>query len=136
MIDLRRADGLLTEALAEHADGRTDAPGCYALDIATPEGGHETHARAWLDAGYETPPPYLDAIVDADRVLYVGRSANVRDRIADHLSGEVRKATLPSVYDVRGIYDVRWGENSDTAERQFADDLRHETGADTFVHTR
>lgn len=135
MIDLRDDDALLSEALAEHTDGSADRPGCYALSIATPDGGHETHARRWLVSGYPVPP-YLPQIVDVDEVVYVGRASSVRDRIEDHLRGDVRKASLPTVYAVRGIVAVRWGENTDHAERQFADDLQTELGARAYVHTR
>jgi len=134
-VDLRDDDALLSEALAPHADGSTDRPGCYALEIATPDGGHETHAREWLQH-YDSTPPYLDRLVDAARVVYVGRSADVRSRIEDHLRGDVRKATLPTVYAVRGIGSIRWGENTDHAEATFADDLRRELGEDVFVHSR
>jgi len=60
----------------------------------------------------------------------------VRDRIEDHLAGDVRTASLPSVYEVRGIVAVRWGRNTDHAEQVFADDLRAELGANAFVHSR
>jgi len=136
MIDLRNGDTLLSEALAAHTDESADRPGCYALSIATPQGGYETHARRWLDAGYESPPPYLGAIVDAAEVVYVGRAASVRDRLEDHLRGDKRRASLPSVYDVRGILAVRWGENTDHAERVFADDLAAELGPAAYVHSR
>ena len=138
MIDLCDDDALLSEALAQHvADGdSTDRPGCYALDIAVPDEGHEAHARRWLTAGYGTVPPYLPQIVDADRVVYVGRASSVRDRLEDHLGGGVREASLPSVYEPKGIYRVRWGENTDHAERVFADDIRAELGPTTYVHSR
>jgi len=138
MIDLRDDDGLLSEALAQHVPegGSADAEGCYALEIATPDAGHETHARRWADAGYETMPPFLDRLVDASRVLYVGRASSVRDRLEDHLAGDVRTASLPKVYEVRGIEGVRWGENTDHAERVFADDMRLQTLDDVYVHSR
>jgi len=135
MTDLRDDDVLLSEALAEHTDGSADAPGVYALEIATPDAGYETHARRWLEC-YESTPPYLGAIVDADRVIYVGRAASVRSRIEDHLAGEKRKATLPTVYEVRGIHGVRFGENTDHAEQRYADELSRQLGANVFVHTR
>jgi len=136
MIDLRDDSALLSEALAEHSDGPTDRPGCYALNIATPDANYQTHARRWVRAGYQSPPPYLATIVKADALVYVGRSGNVRGRIEDHLNTDKRQATLPTVYDVRSIRGVRWGDNSDHAERQYADELRRETDAATFVHTR
>jgi len=135
--DLRDDDDtLLSEALAEHTDDTADAPGCYALDIAVPDAGFETHARRWMRSGYESTPPYLSRIVDADAIVYVGRAASVRDRIEDHLAGDVRTASLPSVYDVRSILAVRWGTNTDHAEQVFADDLRAELGPNAFVHSR
>jgi len=136
-MDLRDDHALLSEALAPHvADGHSASePGVYALEIATPNAGHEEHSRLWLRR-YDRVPPYLDKIVDADHVVYVGRSANVRRRISEHVSGEVRRASLPSVYDVRDVYGLRLGANTDHAERMYADELRRETPPETFVHTR
>jgi len=137
-MDLRNANTLLSEVLAPHVpDGRSASePGVYALEIATPDAGLETHTRWWDVAGYEHTPPYLDELVEADHVLYIGRSTNVRSRIAEHLKSDVRKATLPTVYEVKDVHGVQWGTNSDHAERSYADDLRHETPPETFVHTR
>ena len=119
----------VTESLNAQADGRTDRPGVYALLIDTPDAGFETHARRWLAAGYETTPPYLDAIVDASQVVYVGAAKSVRDRLDDHLAGEVRKATLPSVYEIQDLDGVWWYDDADaafTAEQSIRDDIARE----------
>jgi len=137
-MDLQDENALLSEALAPHVPtaGSASDPGCYALNIETPAGGHETHARVWLESGYEETPPYLQQIADASRVIYVGRSSNVRQRIQEHLDGDTRKATLPSVYEVFGICGVQWGTNTDHAERSYADHFRESSRGDTYVHTR
>ena len=137
-VDLREDDTLLSEALAEHVpdDGHATDPGVYALDIAVPDEGHESHARRWLTSGYGTVPPFLPQLVACDKAVYVGRSSNVRARLEDHLEGRVRTASLPSVYEIRGIDSVEWGENSDTAERQYADELAVQYGPDVYVHSR
>lgn len=137
MVDLRDDDALLSEALAPHvpADRSPSDAGCYALAIAAPDAGYETHSRAWLEH-YDSVPPYLQQIVDARRVVYVGRSSNVRARLSEHLRGEVRQATIPTVYEIGGVVGVDWGENTDHAERSYADELRQELRGDTYVHTR
>jgi len=40
------------------------------------------------------------------------------------------------VYDMRGIVGVRWGANTDHAERMYADYLAARLGPETFVHSR
>ena len=105
----------VTESLNAQADGRTDRPGVYALRIDTPSGGVETHARRWLAAGYETTPPYLAAIVDASQVVYVGAATSVRDRLDDHLAGDVRQATLPTVYGIDDLDGVWWYDDKEAA---------------------
>jgi hypothetical protein len=137
-VDLRDDDALLSEALAPHvdADAESSDPGCYALAIAVPDEGHDEHARRWLEAGYGTVPPYLPQIVECEEVVYVGRSSNVRVRLEEHLAGRVRTASLPSVYDVKGIVGVRWGANDDHHERNYRDDLAAELGPNAYVHAR
>jgi predicted GIY-YIG superfamily endonuclease len=128
----------VTESLAKQADGRTDRPGVYALLIDTPDAGFETHARRWLAAGYETTPPYLPAIVDAERVVYVGAAKSVRDRLEDHLAGDVRKATLPTVYDITDLDGVWWYDDADAAfgaEQSIRDDIAREHPG-WYVHAR
>lgn len=128
----------VTESLNQQADGRTDRPGVYALLIDTPSGGFETHARRWLAAGYETTPPYLAAIVDAERVVYVGAAKSVRERLEDHLAGDVRKATLPSVYDIADLHGVWFYESTEvafTAEQEMRDYIAGEHPG-WFVHAR
>jgi len=68
--------------------------------------------------------------------VYVGRSSNVRRRLEDHVTGRARGATLPSVYATKGIVDVSFGENTDHAERVYADALQAELGGDAYVHSR
>jgi len=128
----------VTEALNQQADGPTDRPGVYALVIDTPDGGFEAHARAWLAAGYETTPPYLPAIVDASRTIYVGAARSVRDRLDDHLAGDVRQATLPTVYGIQTLDGVWWYDDPDAAfgaEQSIRDDIAAEHPG-WFVHAR
>ena len=128
----------VTESLNQQADGPTTRAGVYALLIDTPSGGFETHARRWLAAGYETTPPYLAAIVDTSRVIYVGAAKSVRDRVDDHLAGEVRKATLPSVYGIEDLDGVWWYDDKEAAfaaEQSIRDDIAAEHPG-WFVHAR
>lgn len=129
----------LTESLLQQAaDGRSpSSSGVYALDIDIPDAGFETHARLWLKH-YESTPPYLGAIVDSSKCVYVGAARSVRDRLEDHIAKDVRKATLPTVYGINGLHGVWWYDSKEEAfswEQSIRDELA-EDNPTWFVHTR
>jgi len=129
------------EAVAPHVtDGFVASdPGVYALEIGVPpKAGYETLSRDWLDY-YESTPPYLGRIVDADTTIYVGASKNVRDRIDEHREGKVRKATLPRIWGVTGVHTVWWYKDVSQAferENYHALELSKETPSSVYVHSR
>lgn len=129
------------EELAPHVTENHAAsdPGVYAVEIGVPENaGYETLSRDWLEQ-YESTPPYLSQLVDADTVVYVGASKSVRDRIEEHRKGKVRKASLPRIWGITDVVDVWWYTDKNRAferENYHALELAKETPADTYVHSR
>lgn len=95
-------------------------PGVYALLLSTPDTDDvETHARLWREEHEATPTVDDDGyspetIAAADRVVYVGAAANVRDRIEDHLSGKQVPA-IEEVYPVHSVWGVWWCDSVDEA---------------------
>jgi len=113
------------------------SPGVYALELSTPTGGHETYARRWLEY-FDTTPAYLDQLVDADRVLYVGASADVYERLLDHVEGKVRKSVLPTVFPIHHVETVRLFDSADGAfarEHGVALELGNDL-PNAYVHSR
>jgi len=134
-----QGDTLLYEALADHLpdDGAATDPGVYVLELSTPTGGLESHARAWVQE-YETVPDYLETLADKPRVWYVGAAASVRDRIDQHLTEPNQSASVCRVFPPHSIVDVRWADSADDAftwEHGVALDLdaQHE---EVYVHSR
>jgi len=99
-------------------------PGVYALRVATPD-TVEAVVRQWhgqVDAAL--PDGYAARLV-ADDVAYVGASMHVRDRLAEHARGDVRRATFLRVFppvDVVGVWSDP--EPFVTAERAHGLELR------------
>ena len=126
------------EALDAHTDESPARPGCYALEIDVPEtAGLETLSRDWL-RHYESTPEYLEEIVELDRCIYVGAAKNVRARLEDHVSRQVRKATLPTVWGVSDLITVWWFDSAELAferEQWCADELRR-AFPNAYVHAR
>jgi len=129
------------EQIAPHVgDGYSASnPGVYAVGIAVPESaGYETLSRDWLEH-YGSTPPYLGRIVDAETVIYVGASKNVRDRIEEHRQGKVRKAALPRIWGITDVVDVYWYNDVSRAferENYHALELSKELPASYYVHCR
>jgi hypothetical protein len=87
------------------ADSR--GSGTYALAVDAPD-YVEPVARRWASISDEPMPEgYAERIAEADEVLYVGASAQVYDRLQDHVVAEVRQATFLSAFPpthVRGVW--------------------------------
>lgn len=77
------------EALADH-DADPDAQGCYALELGAPD----DFRAAWADE-YDVEPPA--PLCDASGRFYLGWASTLRDRLADHVRGDVRRVGLLSV---------------------------------------
>jgi hypothetical protein len=109
------------------ADSR-DA-GTYALVVDAPD-NIEPVARRWASISDEPMPEgYAARIAEAEEVLYVGASAQVYDRLQDHVVAEVRKATFLSAFppvQVRGV----WPTDGDPFEEEY-NRARDLAGGDT-----
>jgi len=135
-----QGDTLLFEALADHLpdDGTAPtSPGVYTLELSTPTGGLESHARAWVQE-FATVPDYLSALAAKPRVWYVGAAASVRARLRCHVDQTSQAAAVTRVFPAHSIIDVRWTDTADDAftwEHGVALDLDadHE---EVFVHCR
>jgi hypothetical protein len=107
MTDARLTPTDINETL-DHRGLLADAtgPGVYALRVATPD-TVEAVARQWheyVDAAL--PEGYAERLT-ADDVAYVGASMCVRDRLAEHARGDVRRATFLRAFppvDVVGVW--------------------------------
>jgi len=111
-----RGDRLLSEALASHTTDRHDGTdsGVYALRCCSPGDTVEEHHRRWRDY-YDVVPETIDRLASADQLAYVGAASNVRARLEDHISGDVRQAAFTTVYPPYSIVSVTWTHNTDAA---------------------
>lgn len=83
-------------------------PGVYALRVRTPD-TVEAAARAFFDAGVAEPPHEALSRLTAEDVAYVGASMHVRDRLAEHARGDVRRATFLRAFPPVDVVDV-WAD--------------------------
>ena len=124
------------------ANGRLDelgvldashGPGVYALRVSVPS-GVEAIQREWLNAiDAPLPDAYAEQLAESAVALYVGRSADVYDRLMDHARADVRRASFVRAFgmaDIHGVYPE--DENTSVAERNRARAL---SDADTVVWT-
>lgn len=100
--------------------------GVYALALETP--GLGTFRDRWYGVYKSEPPRGLIEAVDLKRALiYVGATGNLRDRLHDHVAGDVRRVKLLAVCPPVGVVDV-WRYDSfdaaETHERRHAYELR------------
>ena len=108
-------------------------PGIYALRVGVPS-GVESIQRRWLDEiGAPLPDSYAEQLAECETALYVGRSANVYDRIMDHCEAKIRRASFIRAFEIKDIYGV-WAADANTgvAER---DRARALSDANTVVWT-
>jgi len=112
--------------------------GVYALEIDLPDKPKEQLQRDWLQY-YETLPPYFHRLLDCHTAIYVGAASDVQARLEDHLDGQVRKASLPTVFNVTGLRSVEWYDTTDAAfqaEYNTARMIDKETRPTVYVHSR
>jgi len=99
-------------------------PGVYALRVRTPD-TVEALARQWREhVAAALPEGYAERLT-ADDVAYVGASMHVRDRLAEHARGDVRRATFLRAFPPVDVVAV-WAdpEPFTTAERAHGRELR------------
>lgn len=133
-------DRYLNEAIAQHADDLSDAhsPGVYVLELSTPETtSYETLSRLWLDV-FDTTPDYLETIADSDRLIYVGATPNVYERLEEHLQNPDDSTVVAEVFPIHSILDVQWFDDRGRAfdrENGIAMELANQHPED-YIHSR
>lgn len=94
--------------------------GCYALSLAVPDSVEAVQRRRLAVADHPWDDAMARQFARAKRVVYVGESGDVYDRLQDHAAGNVRKSALVDAYEIRDVVGVWPGERSAVAERDRA----------------
>ena len=105
-------ESTMTERLDERdLLGQTRGPGCYALEVRTPDAEDAAQVAWYSEFDHAPPEDALERIADASRVAYVGASGNIYSRLCDHVAGDVRKAAFLTVFRPTRVIDV-WPEDT------------------------
>lgn len=94
--------------------------GVYALDLAVPNTVEAVQRRRLAVASHPWPDEMAEQFAAAERVVYVGESGNVYDRIMDHGDGKVRTAALVEASDIVDVVGVWPGDRDSVAEHNRA----------------
>jgi predicted GIY-YIG superfamily endonuclease len=87
--------------------------GVYVLRYAVPDDVHERAERV-----FDHPPQWLDALSEAEKVLYCGMSGNVMGRLEDHRDGGPRKTVLTKLdCEPVGVVNVIYHDSAEEADR-------------------
>jgi len=130
----------LTEEIAQHVDDLSDAhePGVYVVELSTPSmSSYEHYTRLWLQE-HEAIPDYVQSIAAAERLLYVGASDNVYDRLQEHLNNPNRSTVVAEVFPIHSIVGVQLfttPTEAFEAEQDIAMDLTNNE-PNAHVHSR
>jgi len=81
--------------------GQLHDPCVYALRLTRPD----DPARAW-DQQYDVRPEWFPRFKDAERVVYVGATADCLSRLEDHAAADVRKAALLRICELDRLRNV------------------------------
>ena len=103
--------GLLEDAHSE---------GVYSLALDVPDSVEAVQRRRLEVADSPWPDDMAAQFAAAERVVYVGESGDIYDRLMDHARGDVRRAALVAAYPIVDVVGVWPGERSATAERDRA----------------
>jgi len=124
-----------TEQLLQMTDD-PQGPGVYVLDLDSPGTSCHAHARRWYDELQTAHPPDVPSLAGTDRLLYVGATAHLQDRLEDHVRGDVRRSTWLSVYppvSLHAVYPARSATRAFEVETTRAYDLAADTPETTAV---
>ena len=97
--------------------------GVYALALDVPDSVEAVQRRRLAVADSPWPDDMAAQFAAAERVVYVGESGDIYDRLMDHARGDVRRAALVAAYPIVDVVGVWPGERSATAERDRAREL-------------
>jgi len=95
-------------------------PGVYALAVAVPDSVDSIQRARLSVADHPFPDGMAEQLAAAERVVYVGESGHVYDRLMDHARGEVRRASLLRAFAVTDVVGVWPGARTGVAERDRA----------------
>jgi len=79
---------ILTEQLLQQTDHPT-RPGVYILELDSPGPSLHAHARRWYDEYQTVHPDGVCGLAGTERLLYVGATNNLQERLEDHVQGKV-----------------------------------------------
>jgi len=86
-----------TEQLLQQTDAPTK-PGVYILKLDSPGPSLHAHARRWYDEYQTVHPDGVGGLAGTERLLYVGATNNLQERLEDHVQGEYRTSAWLHVY--------------------------------------
>ena len=106
----------------DHAGLLDDAhgEGVYALALDVPDAVDAVQRRRLEVADRPWRDDMAAQFAAAERVVYVGESGDIYDRLMDHARGDVRKSALVEAYAIADVVGVWPGDRSATAERDRA----------------
>jgi predicted GIY-YIG superfamily endonuclease len=86
-----------TEQLLQQTDAPTK-PGVYILKLDSPGPSLHAHARRWWGEYQTVHPDGVGGLAGAERLLYVGATNNLQERLEEHVQGEYRTSAWLDVY--------------------------------------
>ena len=110
-----------TELTAQLDGTDCDSAGVYGLTLAVPD-AVDAVQRRWLETNdHPLPDAYAEQLAAASEVVYVGATGrSIRARCAEHVRGEVRKASAVRAFAVVDVAGVWPGAHTGVAERDRA----------------
>lgn len=126
MNEAELTETLDSEGLLEVSYG----PGVYALELKFDSYAIKTLQRKWYEH-FEIAPStdFLGQLSHVDRLIYVGASNWMYDRLCDHVNGEKRKTAIMQVFPPADLFDIRPCESPYDREYGIALDVAKINGA-------
>jgi len=124
-----------TEQLLQQTDDPTQ-PGIYVLEVDSPGPSLHAHARRWYDEYQTVHPDGVGGLAGTDRLLYVGATNNLQERLEEHVQGEYRTSAWLDVYAPTELVTVSVSPRAGRAfehETQVAHQLADATPETTAV---
>ena len=106
--------GLLDDAHSE---------GVYALALDVPDSVEAVQRRRLAVAESPWPDDMAAQFAAAERVVYVGESGDIYDRLMEHAESEKRVSTCVSTFEIQDIFGVWPGDRDNVCERNKAREI-------------
>lgn len=132
----------LSERIENFVDSPSAAhnPGVYVLQFSLPVINNgdkrKLYKQMWLESK-ETLPEYIDELINAEKLLYVGYSKNIYTRLKDHINN-YHTTTLAEVFPIHSIFDMYFYDTKEKAkikEEYHTIDLAN-AYPEAYVHSR